>query len=85
MHHVQNPLALCVQVFSTPDYDFGSSCYLFKDCLQEIANYSAANPGHFPITIFIHKGYVENAQSFLGQSLYTQALTQLQVSWQQMH
>ena len=67
-----------LQVFTTPDFDFGSSCYLFTDCLQQIANWSAANPNHFPVSVFIHKGSSTPPQTTLGNA-YGPALQQLQV------
>ena len=67
-----------LQVMSTPDFDFGSSCYLFTDCLQQIANWSAANPNHFPVSVFIHKGSSTPPQTTLGNA-YGPALQQLQV------
>jgi hypothetical protein len=65
------------QVLRLPDFDFASSCYLFKGCLGEIAAWSAAHPGHFPIVIFIHHPGTTAPQSFLGAQ-YAPALAQLQ-------
>lgn len=67
-----------MQVLSSPDFDFGSSCYIFTGCLGEIAAFSAANPGHFPLTIFIHHGGLAESKTLLGDA-YNQALAQLQV------
>ncbi len=77
---------------TSPDFDFGASCYLFKSCLGEIAAFSKANPTHFPIVVFIHHGGTTPATSFLGAQ-YAPALAQLQactllstgpVSWPSM-
>ena len=61
-----------------PDWDTGSSCYLFTDCLQEIANYSAANPNHLPIVIVAHHAETTNASTYLG-SMYSSLLTKVKV------
>ena len=68
----------CMQAITTPDFDYGSSCYLFSQCLQEILAFSTANPTHFPIVVFIHHGGTTSASSFLGAQ-YAPALAQLQV------
>ena len=68
----------CMQAISLPDWNYGSSCYLFTECLQEIATWSSNNPKHFPIVVFIHHGGTTSPQSFLG-SEYSAALAQLQV------
>lgn len=39
------------KVFHVLDIDFRSSTLTFEDCLQEIKNWSDANPGHTPIFI----------------------------------
>ncbi len=62
---------------TSPDFDFGASCYLFKSCLGEIAAFAKANPTHFPIVVFIHHGGTTSASSFLGAQ-YAPALAQLQ-------
>eukprot|EP00891_Asterochloris_glomerata_P004302 jgi/Astpho2/4302/Aster-x1214 len=56
-----------------------ASCYLFTDCLQQIANWSAANPNHFPVSVFIHKGSSTPPQTTLGNA-YGPALQQLQAT-----
>ncbi|KAK9811666.1 hypothetical protein WJX72_008016 [[Myrmecia] bisecta] len=40
-----------IKVMSLPDRDIGSTCYLFKDCIGQIAAWSSANPNHFPVTV----------------------------------
>ena len=72
-----------MQAISLPDWDYGSSCYLFTECLQEIAAFSAANPTHFPIVVFIHHGGTTTPQSYLG-SEYSAALALLQVCLMQI-
>ena len=67
-----------VQSISLPDLNYGSSCYLFTECLQEIATWTSSNPKHFPIVVFIHHGGTTTPQSYLG-SEYSAALAQLQV------
>ena len=69
------------QVFSSVDFDFGSSCYLFTDCLAEIGDWSASNQDHFPIFVVIHHGGLQSATDILGTgAAYSTALTQLQVT-----
>lgn len=41
------------KVFHVPDIDFNSTCYTLKDCLQEVKDWSSANPDHIPIFISI--------------------------------
>lgn len=77
--HTIGSACMAPQAMSLPDWDFGSSCYLFTQCLSEIATFSAANPAHFPIVIFVHHGGTTSPQSYLG-SEYSAALAQLQVS-----
>lgn len=43
-----------LKVLHIPDIDFRSSCFLFKDCLQELRNWSDLNPDHTPIIITIN-------------------------------
>jgi len=69
---------LSLQAMSMPDFDYGSSCYLFTDCLAQIAAFSQANPTHFPIVVFIHHGGTTKPQTYLGAQ-YAPALAQLQV------
>ena len=40
-------------VLHTPVLDPETSCYLFADCLQEIADWSTLHPWHFPLQILI--------------------------------
>lgn len=54
-----------VQVLHEPDVDFGSSCFNFSNCLGLIADWHAANPGHFPLTIFLNQK-VSGLMEFLG-------------------
>ena len=41
------------KVFHIQDIDFRSSCLQFNDCLQQIAEWSDANPMHIPILILL--------------------------------
>jgi len=54
-----------VQVLHEPDVDFGSSCFNFSNCLGLIAGWHTANPGHFPLTIFLNQK-VSGLAEFLG-------------------
>lgn len=40
-------------MFHIPDIDFNSTCYTLKDCLQEVKDWSSANPDHIPVFISI--------------------------------
>lgn len=53
------------KVLHEPDVDFGSSCFNFSNCLGLIADWHAANPGHFPLTIFLNQK-VSGLAEFLG-------------------
>jgi len=55
----------CIQVLHEPDVDFGSSCFNFSNCLGLIAGWHTANPGHFPLTIFLNQK-VSGLAEFLG-------------------
>ena len=70
--------AAALQLMTMPDFDYGSSSYLFANGLKEILAFSTANPTHFPIVVFIHHGGTTPASSFLGAQ-YAPALAQLQV------
>lgn len=37
-----------------PDVDFRSNCLTFKNCLEEVRDWSAANPDHLPIAIMMN-------------------------------
>lgn len=65
-----------IKAISGSDFDIGSTCYLLSDCFQAIANFSAANPTHFPITVFVHHTSTANASTFLG-SAYSDAAANL--------
>lgn len=67
-----------LQAMTLPDFDYGSSCYLFTDCLAQILAFSTANPTHFPLVVFVHHGGTTNPSSYLGAQ-YAPALAQLQV------
>jgi hypothetical protein len=41
------------KVLHIPDFDYLSHCVTLKLCLKALANWSASNPGHAPITITI--------------------------------
>jgi len=41
------------KVLHVQDIDFGSSCPTLVACLQEVRDWSAANPGHVPIMVLI--------------------------------
>ncbi|HTJ51313.1 MAG TPA: phosphatidylinositol-specific phospholipase C1-like protein [Cyclobacteriaceae bacterium] len=43
-----------MKTLHVPDIDFKSSCLTFKNCLNEIKNWSAAHPDHTPILITIN-------------------------------
>ncbi|MGE4586147.1 MAG: phosphatidylinositol-specific phospholipase C1-like protein [Mangrovibacterium sp.] len=48
------------KVFHVTDIDFRSSCPTLEICLQQIKNWSDANPGHFPVFITLEvKGNIE--------------------------
>jgi hypothetical protein len=42
------------KVLPVPDVDYRTSCLALAACLKEVADWSAAHPGHLPITIVIH-------------------------------
>jgi hypothetical protein len=44
-------LAPGLKVLHIPDIDFESTCLTFVLCLQELENWSDANPGHLPIMV----------------------------------
>jgi hypothetical protein len=41
------------EVFHVPGVDEGSTCPLFEDCLRTVQAWSAANPGHVPISFLL--------------------------------
>jgi hypothetical protein len=43
-----------LKVLHVPDVDFRSHCLSFKNCLQEVKNWSRSNPGHVPVIITIN-------------------------------
>lgn len=43
-----------LKVIHVPDIDFRSHCLSFKNCLQEVKEWSRANPGHVPVIITIN-------------------------------
>jgi hypothetical protein len=43
-----------MKTLHVPDIDFKSSCLTFKNCLNEVKNWSAAHPDHLPILITIN-------------------------------
>eukprot|EP00271_Cylindrocystis_brebissonii_P021215 TRINITY_DN745_c0_g1_i1.p1 TRINITY_DN745_c0_g1~~TRINITY_DN745_c0_g1_i1.p1 ORF type:complete len:448 (-),score=44.47 TRINITY_DN745_c0_g1_i1:954-2297(-) len=45
------------KVLHIQDVDFESSCNTFKDCLQQISNFSKSHPRHFPIGIRVEVKY----------------------------
>ena len=42
-----------IKVFHTQDIDFRSRCLLFTQCLEEIQEWSNANPDHLPILVLV--------------------------------
>ena len=66
------PLLMCnsaeifeMQVLHEPDVDFGSNCVNLSHCLGQIADWHAANPSHFPLTIFLNQK-VSGLAEYLG-------------------
>jgi hypothetical protein len=43
-----------LKVLHVPDIDFRSHCLAFKNCLQEVKEWSRANPDHVPVIITIN-------------------------------
>lgn len=41
------------KVLHIQDLDFNTSCLTFVECLQQVDDWSDANPGHLPITILV--------------------------------
>jgi hypothetical protein len=41
------------KVLHVQDLDFRSSCLILEDCLQAIQQWSAAHPGHLPLTVLV--------------------------------
>ena len=54
-----------VQVLHEPDVDFGSNCVNLSHCLGRLADWHAANPSHFPLTIFLNQK-VSGLAEYLG-------------------
>lgn len=42
------------KVFHIQDIDFRSSCLTFKNCLQQLKDWSEKHPGHYPVIITIN-------------------------------
>lgn len=41
------------KVLHVQDVDFGTTCFTFVECLENVRAWSAANPGHVPILILV--------------------------------
>ena len=43
-----------LKVLHVPDIDFRTHCFLFRNCLGEVKQWSQSNPGHTPVIITIN-------------------------------
>jgi Phosphoinositide phospholipase C, Ca2+-dependent len=55
------------KVLHVPDIDFNSTCPSLKLCLQTVAAWSDANPGHVPVTIYVELEW-QGVEAAIGEA-----------------